>query len=62
LEKPKEKGRILDNMRYFFTQQGIFDKRLGLCPSLEFEKLKDLAKNTGRYTWIFFLKLSNPFD
>jgi hypothetical protein len=62
LEKPNEKGRILDNMRYFYAQGAIFDKKLGLCPSIEFENLKALAKNTGRYTWIFFLRLSNPFD
>jgi hypothetical protein len=54
LEKPNEKGRILDNTRYFLTQEATFDKKLGLCPSLEFEKLKALVKNTGRYTWIFF--------
>ncbi|KAK3708604.1 hypothetical protein QZH41_011783 [Actinostola sp. cb2023] len=48
-KRPDESGLVLDDMRYLFTQESIFVKKLDICPDIDYDDLKTITDKTSEY-------------
>ncbi|KAK3707196.1 hypothetical protein QZH41_007173 [Actinostola sp. cb2023] len=46
-KRPDESGLVLDDMRYLFTQESIFVKKLDICPDIDYDDLKTITDKTN---------------